>query len=288
MARRAPKNPINDIVNQVGGWLGGNRGTVQSSGAGAAWQASARSAAQGATRRVLAAGEEVLVQTAAWGGGISSQTARDLMYDRPGALGRGAREAAVSQVTGLVAGAAVGKAASTGLTALQKAGVPARVMNKVRGQTVFVHGTGNPLEGTSLRPVGGSPGSPNEAVVFGWNPRAKGAKDTVPVNVQEYAAKTWNFSGVPEHNVVIGTAPRRAVTAVEGNPAVLKSTKPVEIKAVVKANTDYETYIKNLNRELRKAGAPLRGESRFGPMGDRVERIRRERQLRRGDRGSPV
>lgn len=28
MARKAPKNPINDIVDTVGAWLGGNRGTI--------------------------------------------------------------------------------------------------------------------------------------------------------------------------------------------------------------------------------------------------------------------
>lgn len=236
--------PRRNITSKnVGAWLGGNRGYVQS-------------------------GSNTDTSAKVDSGGGQMEAVR-------GELGLGAYAAGIGTTAAIGAGVAA-----------VKSGRAAQAVNKVTGKTVLVHGTGNKLEGTALRPVGGSPGAPNEKVVFGWNPLNKGAKDTIPINVQEYAAKTWNMADVPEYNVVIGKAPSRAVTKVEGNPAILKSTEPAKIKAVVKANVDYETYVNNLNKALKKAGAPLKGDSRFGPMGDRVERIRRQMQYRRNNRNS--
>ena len=266
MARK--KNPINDIVDTVGAWLGGNRGTINPQ-----------------VQRVQRDLGTVAQTIDTFGtGGVGQAALRDVRnFQQGGSLPTNLlKTAAVNAAVG----AAGAKAAQVAGRAVAKTGIPARVANKLTGKTVMVHGTGNPLQGTALRPVGGSPGSPDESVVFGWNPRYKGAKDTVPINVQEYAAKTWNMSDTPQYNVVIGKGPSRAVTKVEGNPAILKSTKPVEIKSVVKSNVDYETYVKNLNRELKKAGAPLKGDSKFGPLGDRVERMRRQRQYKRNDRNS--
>lgn len=267
MARRK-QNLVNDILDTAGAWLGGNRGTVNPQ-----------------VQRVQRDLGKVAQTVDTYGfGGLGQAALRDIEnFKQGGSLPTNlAKTAAVN----LAAGAVGAKAAQVAGRAVAKTGVPARVANKLTGKTVLVHGTGNKLEGTALRPVGGSPGAPNEKVVFGWNPRYKGAKDTIPINVQEYAAKTWNMGNVPEYNVVIGKAPSRAVTKVEGNPAILKSTEPAKIEAVVKANVDYETYVNNLNKALKKAGAPLRGDSRFGPMGDRVERIRRQMQYRRNNRNS--
>lgn len=267
MARKAPKNPINDIVDTVGSWLGGSRGAVTNPQVRAAMDA---------TRAI---GKVVDTATGGFGQAVVSDA------QRMAASGSSTPSALYKTAAVNLGAAAAGVGAAK---VVAKTGVAARVANKLTGKTVMVHGTGNPLEGTALRPVGGSPGSPDESVVFGWNPRYKGAKDTVPTNVQEYAAKTWNMSDTPQYNVVIGKGSRRAVTKVEGNPAILKSTKPVEIKAVVKADVDYETYIKNLSRELKKAGAPLKGNSNFGPVGDRVERMVRQRKYNRSNRNSPI
>jgi hypothetical protein len=72
----------------------------------------------------------------------------------------------------------------------------------------------------------------------------------------------------------------------------LRSTQPAKIVSVVKApgtpGVTHETYIKELNKALRKAGAPIKGENAIGRLGDRVERIRRQRQYRRSDRNSPT
>ena len=46
MARRKPQNPIKDIIDAAGAWLGGNRGTIQSTGAGTAQRPNTQAANQ--------------------------------------------------------------------------------------------------------------------------------------------------------------------------------------------------------------------------------------------------
>lgn len=151
MARKAPKNPISDIVDTVGAWFGGNRGSVPSSGAGAAWQASARSAAQSANRRIVKGVEEGVVQFGALGMGTSVQTQRDLMYGVSGAGTRALKEAAVSQVTGLAAGAVAAKTAQVAGRAVAKAYKTAKA-TATPSRMVLYHGGPAELKGGIIDP----------------------------------------------------------------------------------------------------------------------------------------
>lgn len=142
MARK--KNPISDIVDAAGAWLGGNRGSVPSSGAGAAWQASARSAAQSSNRRIVKGVEEGVVQFGALGMGTSAQTQRDLMYGVSGAGTQALKEAAVSQVTGLAAGAVAAKVGSK---------VAGKIASALDNRTVMLaHGGAKDLVGGRVSP----------------------------------------------------------------------------------------------------------------------------------------
>jgi len=293
MARRSPKNPINDISDAVGAWLGGNRGSVPSSGAGAAWQASARSAAQSANRRIVEGLEEGVVQFGALGMGTSAQAQRDLMYGVPGAGTQAAKEAAVSYVTGAAVGYGVGKVAGKVVQSGLVVNPVAAVRNFVKGERVIVHGTANVLKGKTLYPTAGSNYSAiakgNEQMVFGFNPRDKGALNTVAGGAEYYAGRTFNeATGLPiqnpQYNVVVGKAQKKAVTNRPGaGQGVVTSSAPVEISGVVKSpspqgSVTYDQYVKALQREIRKAGSSLRGEE--SRLAKRVNEIRRSRKLR--------
>jgi hypothetical protein len=281
MARKK-QNPIDDLAKNVGGWLGGAARTFAD-----LTDSSRDNAPRTKGTQKFIEGSRMIGRAAdALTGGFGSAALKDARKGSsvPSNL---LKTAAVNLAAGGVAYGAAKTAGAAG-RAVVAGGYVAPVVNKLTGQTVIVHGTGAKLKGPVLIPRAGSPGSPDEAVVFGWNPRAKGAKDLLPTMISEYAAKVKKFDDVPQYNVVIGKAPSRAVKQAADLPTVVKSTEPVQIRAVVKTNTDYETYIKNLTRELKKAGAPLRGDSNFGRLGDRVERIRRQRQYRRSDRNSPT
>ena len=68
------------------------------------------------------------------------------------------------------AGVGIGAGAIKGVKAAQKAGLPARVANKVKGETILIHGSPDrnlPV----IEPRTGSNRLPDDEVAFGWNPR---------------------------------------------------------------------------------------------------------------------
>ena len=260
MARGAPKNPINDIKDAVGAWLGGNRGSMPSSGAGAAWQASARSAAQSGNRRIVKGLEEGVVQFGAFGMGTSAQAQRDLMYGVPGAGTQAAKEASVSYVTGAAVGYGVGKVVGKVVQSGRVVNPVAAVKNKLTGQTVMVHGS--PVSGLKqINPRTGSTMAPEESVVFGWNPRVRNAKTDIPTGVTQY---TYG-EGVGSGSAYVVQVPKSA-TKKRGDilPQYLTSTQPGKVVAEVPANTS--NLSDQIQRQLRRAGVRPKGDTFFGDL----------------------
>lgn len=123
MARR-PKNPINDIVDTVGAWLGGSRGAATNPQV---------QAAMDATRAI---GKVVDTATGGFGQAVVSDAQRMAQSgsSTPSAL---YKTAAVN-----LGAAAAGVGAAK---VVAKTGVAARVANKVRGEVVGLHGS--PIKG---------------------------------------------------------------------------------------------------------------------------------------------
>ena len=228
MAPRNPKNPIKDISDAVGGWLGGNRGTINPQVA-----------------RVSRDLGTVAQTIDTFTGGLGAAAGRDVRnFAQGGSLPTNvAKTAAVN----LAAGAGVGKVAQVAGRVVAKTGVPARVVNKLTRQQVMVHGTPNQISGGFISPRAGSVASPTQPVVFGWKPTKKLAINTVNSPL-EYAKGSGN--------VVIGKVPKSAVS-VGDTDAILKSTKPVKIVGQVKAPGNFNEYDAELRRMLKRAGANI-------------------------------
>jgi hypothetical protein len=133
MARRAPKNPINDIVDTVGGWLGG-RGPGTNPQVQAAMQA---------TRAIARTADTA---TGGFGQALLSDAQRMAMTgsSTPSALYKTAAVNLGAAAAGVGAAKVVGKAASK----VVESGVPARIVNKARGEIVGLHGS--PTQGLKV------------------------------------------------------------------------------------------------------------------------------------------
>ena len=262
MARRAPKNPINDIKDAVGAWLGGNRGSMPSSGAGAAWQASARSAAQSGNQRIVKGLEEGVVQFGALGMGTSAQAQRDLMYGVPGAGTQAAKEASVSYVTGAAVGYGVGKVAGKAASKVVESGVPARVANRLTGQTVIIHGTNvQGLKGAGQKLMPNVPPARPEVgkVLFGITPSPTYGPEEVSRIAQHYAAQrsTWTptnktFSG----SVYVAKVPTKALKSQ--GVTFRQSTSPGKIVSEIPVSgsspNPSKDFVERLEKAYKRAG----------------------------------
>jgi len=132
MARRK-QNPINDIKDAVGAWLGGNRGTINPQ-----------------VQRVQRDLGTVAQTIDTFGtGGVGQAALRDVKnFQQGGSLPTNLlKTAAVNAAVGAVGA----KAAQVAAKGVVKTGIPARVANKFRGQVVGLHGS--PVKGlTSIDP----------------------------------------------------------------------------------------------------------------------------------------
>jgi len=232
MARRSPKNPVNDIINTVGGWLGG-RGPGTNPQVQAAMQA---------TRAIARTADTA---TGGFGQALLSDAQRMAMTgsSTPSALYKTAAVNLGAAAAGVGAAKVAGKAASK----VVESGVPARVVNKVTGQQVMVHGTPHEIVGGYLSPRAGSIASPTEPVVFGWNPTKELAVNTVNAPL-EYSMGSGH--------VIVGKAPKSAVSLGDTD-AILRSTKPVKVVGQVNAPGNFTQYETELRRMLKRAGANI-------------------------------
>lgn len=182
--------------------------------------------------------------------------------------------------------AGVGAVAAIGAgVAAVRSGRVAQAANKLTGRAVMVHGTGERLVGNQLRPKAGSPGSPSDAMVFGWNPGSKNSSQWLPENAANYSSRVRG-EGLPDYNVVIGKVKKSKTDLGKpgSNPNIIRSSAPVNIKQVVKSpgatGVSYETYAKELDRALKKAGAPTRGK-----LSNKIKDAKRRAAYRRSDKG---
>lgn len=123
MARR-PKNPINDIIDTAGAWLGGSKGRVTNPQV---------QAAMDATRAI---GKVVDTATGGFGQAVVSDAQRM-------AASGSSTPSALYKTAAVNLGAAAAGVGAAKIAA--KTGIPARVANKVRGEVVGLHGS--PVKG---------------------------------------------------------------------------------------------------------------------------------------------
>lgn len=277
------KNPINDIVDTVGAWLGGNRGTINPQVQRTISQT--KEIGKVVDQFVTGGIGEALVSDAKRMAATGSSTPSALYKTAAVNLGAAAAGYGAAKVAGKVAEKVV------------ESGRVAQAVNKVTGQRVIVHGTNNqlknlktgkPLEfdvsgrpldrGAVLEPRAGSPGSPDRAVVFGWNPqqRASNARPVIYSSPEMYATKG---ESAIDPQIVVGKVSSRKTRFRDpdllGNPKgknVVESSAPVKIKTVVKYN---DNYMDNLEKALKRAGAPV-------PLNyTRIEKIQQRIQNKR-------
>ena len=214
---------------------------------------------------------------------------------KPGANKALAKSVGVDAVVALTA-ALGGKAASSAANAIARSGIIPRVVNKATGQIVVVHGTGRPIVGKTIKPVAGSPISPDVPAVSTWNTEyGKGknrGQEWIYSNAQEYAYRPyWNplsKTEVPGRgNFVIGRTKLQdtLLDKTDRTQSVLLSGKPVKIDKVFRDSPalnsaeNMEAFIK----ELKQAGVKTKANLINNMLDKReakkiAERIRIERE----------
>ena len=200
-----------------------------------------------------------------------------------------------------IIGAATGGgivAAQKGIRAAVNSGIPARIGNKVTGQTVVVHGTGQPIVGKTIKPMAGSAYSPNKPAAFSWNTElGKGknsGQDWIYSNVQEYANRPYYNSAATKEvpglgNIVIGKTKTKDAIPELSSKSVIASSKPITITKVFRNNPNLDSY-KNKEafiKELKKAG--VKTESNIAKkLLDKAEAAKLSRRIRESSKNSPV
>jgi hypothetical protein len=136
-----------------------------------------------------------------------------------------------------VGGAALAKGISKAIPAIVKSGIPGRVSNIIKGETVLVHGS--PVRGLNQIKPSLSRAMPNEARVFGM-------RTDVPLNVQ--GATQSVTTGYAEGSSWVGTS-RGQIPSGGGSLYVIKTPK---------ATTDLPVYPKKPSTpQFTESGRPV-------------------------------
>jgi hypothetical protein len=265
---RSTKAPASkNIVDQVGGWLGGAAKGV--------YNYSDSQARTFTNPYINAAGRAI--------------------GKNPNLPVSGAKEAITNTAWGVVdvASGPIGRAAGKGVTAVGRAVQSGRVVNPVaaarnlvKGEKVVVHGTSAKIKGSELVPKSGSRGSETigKPVVFAHNPRAVGASKSLHNESITYANKNAEYGNYGQ--IVIGSAKKKDLkhlsnvlntsgpdSVVPNNPITRKylySEQPIKVQTAIEpvqrtypgTSRQYTTFDpKILQRELRKQGVLLRRPS---------------------------
>ena len=242
--------------------------------------------------------------------GIATQTAAKGVntFKTKGYKAAVTEQAKIAGITLAIEAATAGAGAvgSKVIPKVVQSGIPARIANKVTGQKVLVHGTPDfeQLIGNKLMPKAGSPGSPTEKVVFGYNPEFKGSgnADYLEGSVRQYTG--------PKGGAVIAKFPKKSLKKLEyeahnsglvnhmaakGNPVDPKnppwvlSESPAKIVAKVPVNSG--DFKNQLAKELKRAGAPLRDSNREEGIARMLNKVKQQKlikQQRISDKNSPV
>lgn len=252
MARKAPKNPINDIVDTVGAWLGGNRGTINPQ-----------------VQRVQRDLGTVAQTIDTFGtGGVGQALVSDAQRmaatgsSTPSALYKTAAVNLAAGATGYGAANVVGKAIQSG----RVVNPAAAARNLVSGQRVVVHGSPKSSL-TVLKPSTGSKTLPSDNVLFSWNPRKANMSNEIHRNAAYYANKAEDAG-----SIYVAKVPKRATTrhpkqTVRNSKKMLITRGEGQIVSEVPLRKPFQelspaerkTVAKNVQAELRKAGVQPRG-----------------------------
>lgn len=189
---------------------------------------------------------------------------------------------------------AAGAAASKVIPKIAQSGLPQRLANTLKRETVVLHGTGEVLKnpktgvpyrfdakgkpldkGAILQPRAGSPALPDTPAVFGWNPKYLDGMGSVENQLQIYSQQQRSFGYaadtpgfVPQNQVVVGTAKTKTVRPQDSNDAIQEVLGPVKIKQIVKTDQPLMQYYNQLSEVTKKAGA----KTAHGGYKDKVER----------------
>jgi len=254
MAPRKPKNPIKD----VGNWLGGAAKGVQN------WS---ESQARTFTNPYI---------------NIVGKT----IGKNPNLPTSGFREAASNTAFAVVdiASPAIGRAVGKAVQSGRVVNPVAAARNLVKGEKVVIHGTPNQLQGKFIEPRAESWGAQEigKPVVYNFDPRAVKAKSTIPYRVQDYSNPTLFRPEAPSNfNAVIGRTPKSSIKT-HSSTGYKYSESPVSIDKVVKTNQPPEKLAVELQRELRKMGTQMRGNTIPQAVKDAI--IRKQNKRLRGYR----
>jgi len=292
MAKRKPKGIADDIVggirNIMSPWLGTPPGE-------------ARQVTQGKALARTAA--ETLDQVYA-GGMIKAGTQGEKAL---------AKQAAINAAA-LGAGVAVGYGVSKAAGAAQKYGVVPRLLNKIKGETVLVHGTNQNIVGDQLIPKSGSVGSPNVSVVYSVNPNnSQGLRNSYET-VMNYSSKASNVNSRvyrDQQQIVIGkTKTKNLINPTETefrnlnskNPlqtpigkvkdeAVVVTKNPIDIVKVLKNPTEKQFYdeLKNVGVKLNYPGfAYAPKPSRVTEIANALKAAKLEKELAKRKPSKPL
>ena len=185
----------------------------------------------------------------------------------PGAEAKFAKSLA-GETAWLAAGVGVGKAAGAGVKAAQKAGLPARVANKLKGETILIHGSPDrnlPV----IEPRFGSNRLPDDEVAFGWNPRVFYPQSEYQL-LESVGRFSWNEKlnqqgsvyitrGKNKLNALAGEPNEKFMQAIRGEMPVVKEIQTPQYLAADNpwARTRNPAFIDDLKSSLKQLGVKV-------------------------------
>jgi hypothetical protein len=231
----APRKPKKNIGDQVGGWLGGAAKGVQS------WSNSqARTFTNPYINAVgRAVGKNPNLPTS----GIKEAVSNTAF--------------AAVDVAAPVIGRAAGKAVTAVGRTVANTGVPARVVNKVTGQKVVVHGS--PVSRlTKIEPSVGSNQLPESNVMFGWDPSKKGMQNQITRQAGKFTSKN---QGSQVGSLYVTSIKKSDVVTpdklLNTGQVVSKGSGQV-LKEIPASGKSFREMDSELQRQLRRFGAPAK------------------------------
>ena len=250
MARGAPKNPINDIINTVGGWLGG-RGPGTNPQVQAAMQA---------TRAIARTADTA---TGGFGQALLSDAQRMAMTgsSTPSALYKTAAVNLGAAAAGVGAAKVAGKVVQSG----RVVNPVAAAKNKLTGREVWIHASSEqglgrilPRTSTDLTRL-----QPDKALTFGVRTGGKGSADYIKEYSEQltsgFSSKgTTGLANTPK-SAYVTTTPSKTVTPYQYGGMWGRTTQSQQVvKEISLSGKTADQIARELTRGTRQAGGRLR------------------------------
>jgi len=167
-----------------------------------------------------------------------------------------AKTAAMDLAAG-AAGVGAAKVAGKAVQAFVKTGVPARVVNKVTGQKVVVHGS--PVSRlTKIKPSVGSNQLPESNVMFGWDPSKKGMQNQITRQAGKFTSKN---QGSQVGSLYVTSIKKSDVITPDkllNTGQVVSRGSGQVLKEIPASGKGFREIDAELQRQLRRFGAPAK------------------------------